>query len=218
MSEIAPGAIRKFYRSIWREWLLFHLADAQYRFMFEPPPKNEWVVLDCETTGLNVSKDEIISIGAVKIVGNTLMTSERLELLVKPEKKVSPESVKIHRLRELDVANGLNPEVAMSQLMHFIGSRPIVGYYLQFDLAMLNKVIWRMLGLGLPQTKIEVSSLYYDYKNRQLPSNERNGNIDLRFNTIMSDLELPVRDAHNATNDAVMTGMAFIKLRQLLKL
>ena len=218
MSKLAPGVIRKLYRSIWREWLLFHLADQQYRFMFEPPPQNEWVVVDCETSGLNVSKDEIISIGAIKIVDNTLMTSERLELLVKPEKRVSPESVKIHRLRELDVANGLNPEVAVSQLMHFIGSRPIVGYYLEFDLAMLNKVIWRMLGLGLPQPKIEVSSLYYDYKNRQLPSNERNGNIDLRFNKIMSDLGLPVRDAHDAINDAVMTGMAFIKLRQLLKL
>ena len=218
MSALEPGTIGKFTRSIWREWLLFHLADERYRFMFEPPPKNEWVVLDCETTGLNVSKDEIISIGAVKIIGNTLMTSERLELLVKPQKKVSPESVKIHRLRELDVVNGLDPEVAMGKLMHFIGSRPIVGYYLEFDLAMLNKVIWRMLGLGLPQPKIEVSSLYYEYKNRQLLSHERNGNIDLRFNTLMRDLGLPVRDAHDAINDAVMTGMAFIKLRQLLGL
>ena len=73
-----------------------------------------------------------------------------------------------------------------------------------------------MLGLGLPQPKIEVSALFYDYKNSQLPINERNGNIDLRFNTLMQDLNLPVREAHDAINDAVMTGMAFIKLRQLL--
>ena len=81
---------------------------------------------------------------------------------------------------------------------------------------MLNKVIWRMLGLGLPQPKIEVSSLFYEYKNRQLPINERGGNIDLRFNTMMQDLGLPLRDAHDAINDSVMTGMAFIKLRELL--
>lgn len=216
MSQLKPGLIRRLYRSIWREWLLFHLADEHYQFMFDPAPKNEWVVLDCETTGLSISKDQVISIGAVKIVGNTLMTSERLELLVKPDQEVSAESVKIHRLRELDVVNGLDPEVAAAKLMDFIGSRPIVGYYLEFDIAMLNKIIWRMLGQGLPQAKIDISTLFYEYKNAQLPINERDGSIDLRFNTLMTDLGLPVRDAHDAMNDAVMTGMAFIKLRQLL--
>ena len=216
MSQLTPGLFKKIYRSIWREWLIYHLADERYKFMFDPPPPNEWVVIDCETTGLSIAKDQIISIGAVKIIGNTLMTSERLELLVKPDRQVSAESVRIHRLRELDVANGLDPEIAAAKLMQFIGSRPVVGYYLEFDVAMLHKIIWRMLGQGLPQPKIEVSALYYEYKNRQLPVNERGGMIDLRFDTLMKDLNLPVRDAHDAMNDAVMTGMAFIKLRQLL--
>ena len=217
MNRLVPGLLKRFYNAIWREWLIYHLADERYKFMFSPPPPNEWVVIDCETTGLNVAKDQIISIGAVKIVGNKLMTSERLELLVKPDKEVSAESVKIHRLRELDVVNGLDPEVAVAKLMQFIGSRPIVGYYLEFDIAMLHKVIWRMLGQGLPQPKIEVSAMYYEYKNAQLPINHRGQMIDLRFDTLMKDLKLPARDAHDALNDAVMTGMAFIKLRQLLK-
>ncbi len=216
MSQLKPNLFKRFWSSIWREWLIYHLGDERFKFMFNPPPPNEWVVLDCETTGLNLSKDQIISIGAVKIVGNKLLTSEKLELLIKPDKEVSPESVKIHRLRELDVAQGLNPEVAAAKLMEFIGSRPIVGYYLEFDMAMLYKIIWRMLGQGLPQPKIEVSALYYEYKNAQLPQHQRGQMIDLRFDTLMKDLGLPVRDAHDALNDAVMTGMAFIKLRELL--
>jgi DNA polymerase-3 subunit epsilon len=200
-----------------REWLLYHLGDPAFRFMFDAPPENEWVSLDCETTGLNVNKDEIISIGAVRIVGNCIMTSERLELLVRPERGVSAESVRIHRLRERDVAQGLPIEEAMKQLMHFIGSRPLVGYYLEFDVAMLHKAIWPMLGQGLPQPKIEVSGMYYDYKFKQLPAYQRQGNvnIDLRFATLMQDLDLPTRDAHDAINDAVMAALAFVKLRQL---
>lgn len=203
--------------TIKREWLLYHLGDPAFRFMFEPPPANEWVALDCETTGLNVRSDEIISIGAVRIVGQRIMTSERLELLVRPERGVSAESVRIHRLRERDVAHGLPIEEAMKQLMHFIGSRPLVGYYLEFDLAMLNRAIWPMLGQGLPQAKIEVSALYYDYKFRQLPAyrQQDNADIDLRFATLMQDLGLPLREAHDALNDAVMAALAFIKLRQL---
>lgn len=214
MTRLLP---QRLWGALKREWLLYHLGDPSYRFMFDPPPENEWVSLDCETTGLNTRTDEIISIGAVRIVGNRIMTSERLELLVRPERGVSAESVKIHRLRERDVAQGLPVEEAMKRLMHFIGSRPLVGYYLEFDLAMLHRAIWPLLGQGLPQEKIEVSALYHDYKFRQLPAYQQQGNvnIDLRFVTLMKDLDLPTRDAHDAVNDAVMAALAFIKLRQL---
>ena len=201
-----------------REWLLYHLGDPAFRFMFDAPPANEWVSLDCETTGLNVRTDEIISIGAVRIVGNRILTSERFEVLVRPERGVSPQSVRIHRLRERDVAQGLPIDEAMKQLMHFIGSRPLVGYYLEFDVALLNRAIFPLLGQGLPQPKIEVSALYYDYKIRQMSpyQQQANVNIDLRFNTLMQDLNLPLCEAHDALNDAVMAALAFIKLRQLL--
>ncbi len=208
----------RWWGTLKREWLLYHLGDPAFRFMFDPPPANEWVALDCETTGLNVRTDEIISIGAVRIVGQRIMTSERLELLVRPERGVSGDSVRIHRLRERDVAEGLPIDEALKRLMHFIGSRPLVGYYLEFDVAMLNRALFPMLGQGLPQPKIEVSGLYYDYKFRQLPAHQRQDNpiIDLRFVTLLNDLGLPLRDAHDALNDAVMAALAFIKLRQLL--
>ena len=198
-----------------REWLLYHLADTRFRFMWDAPPENEWVALDCETTGLNVRTDEIISIAAVRIVGNRVMTSERIELLVRPERRISAESVRVHHLREQDVAEGMAPEAALIQLMHFIGSRPLVGYYLEFDLAMINRALFPLLGVGLPQPRNEVSAMYYDYKFRQLPQHRRDSTIDLRFATLMNDLELPLREAHDALNDAIMAALAFIKLRQL---
>ena len=213
----APLAPSRWWGALKREWLLYHLGDLRFRFMFDSPPDNEWVSLDCETTGLNVRTDEIISIGAVRIVGNRIMTSERLELLVRPERGISGESVRIHRLRESDVAQGLPIDDAMKQLLHFIGSRPLVGYYLQFDVAMINRALFPLLGQGLPQAKIEVSALYYDYKFRQLPAyrQQDNADIDLRFSTLMNELNLPLREAHDALNDAVMAALAFIKLRQL---
>ncbi|MFZ2295625.1 MAG: 3'-5' exonuclease [Polaromonas sp.] len=199
-----------------REWMLYHLGDPQFRFMWDKPPENEWVALDCETTGLNVKSDDIIAIGAVRIQGNRIMTSERLDLLVRPEKRLSADSVRVHRLREQDVAQGMSADEAMMKLMHFIGSRPLVGYYLAFDVAMVNRVLFPMLGMGLPQAKIEVSALYYDYKYRQLPQQARDsGAIDLRFDSLMKDLGLPLWPAHDALNDAVMAALAFLKLRQL---
>jgi len=59
-----------------------NLKDENYSFLFDKPPLDEVIVYDTETTGLNPKKDEILSIGAVKIRGNKILTSEKFELFV----------------------------------------------------------------------------------------------------------------------------------------
>jgi DNA polymerase-3 subunit epsilon len=215
MSTLSP---LHWLHALKREWLLYHLGDERFRFMWDPPPPHEWVALDCETTGLNVHRDEIISIGAVRIVGDRILTSERLELLVRPSRRrISADSVRVHGLRERDVLEGLDPDEAMMALMRFIGSRTIVGYYLEFDVAMIDRAIFPLLGMGLPQPKVEVSAMYYDWQRRQLPPYYEPAQIDLRFATMMRNLALPMEAAHDALSDAVMAALAFIKLRHLLE-
>ena len=213
MRAIAPP---RWFTALKRWWLIYHLGDPRFRFMWDAPPPDEWVALDCETTGLDTRRDEIVAIAAVRIRGNRILCSERLELLVRPDRRaVSADSVRVHRLRERDVAEGMASDEAMHQLLRFIGSRPLVGYYLEFDVAMIDRVLFPLLGMGLPQPKVEVSALYYDHKNRQRPAHERGGDIDLRFAMLMSDLGLPQRPAHDALNDAVMAALAFLKLKTL---
>ena len=210
----APGAL--WGPALQRWWALRRLRDPQWCFLWDAPPPDEWVALDCETTGLDRQHDEIVAIGAVRIRGNRIMTSERLQLLVQPTQgRWSAGSVRIHQLREQDVAGGLPVEEAVRRLLYFIGSRPLVGYYLEFDVAMLNRVVRPLLGVGLPQAQTEVSALYYDHKNRQRPLAERHGYTDLRFATLMDDLDLPRRPAHDALSDAVMAALAFVKLKAL---
>jgi DNA polymerase-3 subunit epsilon len=209
------GGVFGQWAALKRAWMLWHLADQRLRFLYDAPPPNEWVSVDCETTGLDTRRDDIISIGAVRIVGDRVMTSEALSLLVRPSKPLTADSVRVHRLRDQDVANGLAPEEAMRQLLHFIGSRPLVGYFLEFDVAMINRVLFPMLGVALPQARIEISALFHDYKMRQLAGRAQDPYIDLRFDTLMTELDLPRRDAHDALNDAVMAALAFIKLRHL---
>ena len=214
---MSAGLVSSSWLALRKRWLLYHLGLPEFAFVLDPPPPGEWVSLDCETTGLKVGTDEIVSIGAVRIVGDRILASEKFEVLVRPEGKVSAQSIRIHRLREKDVADGLPVDEAVKRLLYFIGSRPLVGYYLEFDVAMLDRVVFPMLGWGLPQAQIEVSALYHSYKMRQLNALQRQSpDIDLRLVTLMNDLGLPLREAHDPVNDAVMAGLAFIKLRHLL--
>jgi DNA polymerase-3 subunit epsilon len=192
-------------------WYRSRLTRPEYATLFDAPQPNEWVAVDCETTGLDRQRDEIISIGAVLIRGNQIITSQRLELFIRPTGRVTAESIRIHRLRHMDVANGLAPQVAIQQFLDFVGNRPLVGYYLEFDVAMLNRLVRPFLGIPLPQRQIEVSGLYYDYKYAQ----QVDSNVDLHFHTMMKHLNLPEREEHDALNDALMAAMMFIKLRHL---
>jgi DNA polymerase-3 subunit epsilon len=201
-----------------RRWLQHRLRRPEYAFLLEPGPPGEWVAIDCETTGLDVRTDEVVSIGAVRVCGQRIVASERLELLVRPAGPVSAQSVRIHRLRAQDVAQARPLVEVLPQLLHFIGGRPLVGYYLEFDVAMLNRAVRPWLGIGLPQPCIEVSAMYYDYRFRQLPPYQQHANadIDLRLATLVRELGLPPREAHDAVNDAVTAALAFITLRNLL--
>lgn len=189
------------------------LKDEQYRFLFEEAPKDEVVVFDTETTGLNPKKDEILSIGAVKLKGNKILMSQKFELFVKPTREVGEQSIKIHQIRNIDLENGCEPREAIEQFLHFIGARPLVGYYLEFDIKMINKYVKPWLGINLPNPQIEVSGLYHDKKIKFIPD----GVIDLRFDVMMKELGLPIFGKHDALNDAVMTAMMYIKLQNIGK-
>jgi|GEM_PF-33673 len=190
------------------KWLL---QDPEFAFLWEPDTSGEVVSIDTETTGLNTEVDEIISICAIKIRGSKILTSERLELLVRPWVEIDHESIMVHRLRPIDVAEGMIAPDAIAKLLQFVGSRPLVGYFIAFDSAMINKYLKVMIGTTLPNRLIEVSRLYYGWKYRG-----RSGRtIDLRFQTIMEELDLPQLDAHDAFNDALMTAMMYVKLQSL---
>ncbi|EHP28970.1 DNA polymerase III, epsilon subunit [Sulfurimonas gotlandica GD1] len=184
------------------------LNDKEYEFLFEEDTSGEYVVFDTETTGLNPKKDEILSIGAVKIKDNKILTSQTFEVFIKNSGEISSKSIEIHRIRPIDLENAKTTEIAIREFLNFIGSRPLIGYYLEFDVNMINKYIKPMLGVTLPNKKIEVSEIYFDKTISLIPQ----GNIDLRFDTILKKCDVPDMGAHNAVNDAIMTAMIYLKL------
>jgi len=95
-----------------------------------------------------------------------------------------------------------------------IGSRPLVGYYLEFEVAMINKYLKPLLGISLPNEQIEVSGIYSDYKQNLFNPIE----VDLRFDAIDADLDLPILGKHDAFNDANMTAMMYVKLQNMKKM
>jgi DNA polymerase III subunit epsilon len=200
------------WRAAKRRARRYLLRDPAFRFLFDEPPADEGVAIDCETTGLDPRRDDIVTVAAVHIRGARILAASRFEAIVRPAVKMNVEAIKIHHLREGDVAGGRTMEEVLPELLRFIGSRPLVGYYLEFDVAMIDKHARRLLGIGLPNRRIEVSGLYYERKYRDAPPSVR---ADLSFAAILADLGLPLLDQHDAFSDALMTAMMYVALTDL---
>ena len=130
--------------------------------------------------------------------------------LVRPERAPQADNVRIHGLRPIDVSQGLAARDAVRQLLDFIGGRPLLGYYLEYDLAVLNRYVRPWLGVPLPQRRIEISGRYYDYKLRQNPD----AHIDLSLASICRDLDMPTLPRHDALNDAINAAMLYLALKR----
>lgn len=190
----------------------FGLTDQSYRFLFEAEPGNEAVSLDCETTGFDPWADEIVSIAAIRITDQRIHASSAYRALVKPEGAMRPDSIKVHQLRQQDVARARAMTDVLPELLHFIGSRPLVGYWIQFDVRMLNKYLLAMIDTRLPNRRIDVSRLYYDRKYGTAPPGTR---IDLRYAAIRADLKLPARAQHDAFEDALGAAEMYLLLKDM---
>lgn len=187
-----------------------NLTDPKYEYLFDKYEGDELVCFDCETTGLNPKVDDIISIGAVIIKNNTILSSKKFECFVKPKTELTAVTIKIHRIRKCDLDDAKDINDVIVDFLDFVGNRPLVGYYLEFDVAMVNKYIKPKIGITLPNINHEVSSIYYDKAEKY-----HNADIDLRFNTMMKNLNIPTLSAHDAINDAIMTAMMYIKLKNI---
>lgn len=202
-----------FVRAIKRLLHQATISDQSYRFMFKGGPPDEVVAIDCETTGLKVRTDDIITIAAIKIRGNRILTSEHFEAVVRPDySDMRADAIKVHRLFRSDVEEAPIIWKTIPGFLRFIGGRPLIGYYVDFDIAMLNKYILPLVGIELPNKRIEVSRLYYERKYSDAPPNT---SVDLSFASIQRDLGIPALAQHDAFNDALMTAMMFVALRDL---
>ena len=102
--------------------------------MTEP---RDYVVIDLEMTGLSPKQHKVIEIGALRVRDGKEVAS--LELLVNPKCIIPEKVVALTGITDAMVAEGLDEDVAMRQLLEFIGEDILVGHNLVFDYSFLKQ-------------------------------------------------------------------------------
>jgi len=201
--------IKRRLRRIKDVWKMRQL-QSRWKHLFQRYQGEELVSLDIETTSLDVSKAQILSIAAVIIKGNRVLSSEKLSLILSPPKDLPRASVKIHKLRRIDLDEGLPVTEALEKMLKFIGNRPIVGYNVGYDLAVLDQHLRPLFDFSIPNRYIDVMDLYR--KKAQL-SGGVECQINLSFEAIARSLDVPVLGRHTALGDAITTAIIYVRLK-----
>ncbi|PYY66217.1 DNA polymerase III subunit epsilon [Pseudomonas jessenii] len=121
--------------------------------------EQRWVVLDLETTGLNLNKDHVLSIGAVVIEDGAIDFRQQFERTLQySQVKLGP-SVLIHGIGPSAIAAGSDPAEALLDLMAFIGDSPVLAFHAPFDQHMLGRALKDHLGCKLQHPFLDVADI-----------------------------------------------------------
>ncbi len=191
-----------------RLWWRHKLKHSKYQALFERYEGDEVVSLDCETTSLDPRRAELVTIAATKIVNNRVLTSSPFEVHLKAPTSLDESSIKIHQIRHQDLTNGIAEQDALSQLLEFVGNRPLVGYHIRYDKQILDLAFKKHFGFPLPNPLIEVSQIYHDQLERHLP----NAYFDLSLEAICRHLDLPLHSRHDALQDTFYAALIYVRL------
>jgi len=201
---------------------LFVRSDSRpeyYDFdLFQSPlPAREWgdrrlidlsyTVFDTETTGLNPSQgDEIIQIGAARIVNAKLRRQECFEQLVDPQRPIPPASIPIHGIRPEMVAGQPTIDQVLPAFHAFAQDSVLVAHNAAFDM--------RFLQLKQAQTGVVFDQPVLDtlLLSAVVHPNQPSHGLE----AIAERLDVPVMGRHTALGDAIVTAEVFLKLIPLL--
>ena len=197
-----------------RRWLdHWRQRDSEYANLFQRPQDASCVAIDCETTGLDPATAELVSIAAVEIDGNRVLRSSALHIRLLAPESLSAESIRIHRMRPVDLSSGDEVHEALRQLLAFVGNRPLVGWCLAFDIAMINRYLVPQFGFALPNRRVELAQLYQRHLRRTKPDLAP----DMRFEAMADALQVPVAERHSALGDAVMSALMYVRLQRQIQ-
>lgn len=196
-----PEALPEF----WREYLAYFKHPLELKV---PLSEVRFVVLDTETSGLDVNKDRILSIGAVVVKGAFMVIEESFECYLNQIYEPVHAAVEVHGILPVKRESSLEEKDAISRFLLYLGNAVLVGHNISFDVQMINAALKTMGAGKLKNRTIDTIRLA---QRLQRPDPFHRGgeysldNLCLRYG-------IPLNQRHTASGDAFMTGLLFMKL------
>ena len=179
-----------------------------------------YVVYDTELTGLNQKKDEIISIGAVRIKDMQIDLSATFHSYARPRNLDHTQATLIHRITPEQLQQAPPLEEVLPEFLQFIATDLLVGHYVWIDTTFLNKATRRLYKGTVANPNLDTMRMAQVYRRKVLGDyhgsyQSEDGGYNLQ--RLSAELNLPFFEAHDALEDALQTAYLFLFLVKKLE-
>jgi DNA polymerase III subunit epsilon len=186
---------------------LFHQPGQTPELDLRPLAALSYTVFDTETTGLQPSAgDEIVSVGAVRIVNGRLLEHEVFEQLVDPRRAMSPEAGRITGIDAAMLENQPTIDRVLPAFGQFCEDTVLVAHNAAFDMRFL-RLKEEATGVRFAQPVLDTlllsAVIYPDLESHRLEA-------------IAERMGVSSIGRHTALGDAIMTGEVFLRMIPLL--
>ncbi|HRH80901.1 MAG TPA: 3'-5' exonuclease [Thiobacillaceae bacterium] len=123
-------------------WQALPAADASL-----PLAQGRYVVVDVESSGLNVNRDRLIAIGAIAVVNGRIDLNDGLDIVLQQDKVSDKANILIHGIGGTAQRDGVPPADALLTFLEYLGKDPLMAFHVAFDNTMISKALKRHLGL-----------------------------------------------------------------------
>jgi DNA polymerase III subunit epsilon len=181
-----------------------------------PPPawrnmpwtKVPFASLDFEATGLDFSKDTIISFGVVPVTGGRIDVGDAVYQLVDPvDVPLDRRAIGVHMLRPLDLVDAPSLEAAREALRAALGRRFLITWFAEVEAAFLDKIF----GGGRKRWMRRAVDV-----RRLVAAFEGDAHGQLTLAACAERYNIPVADPHHALDDALVTAQLFLVMARKL--
>lgn len=206
--EAAEGLAEVESRPEFFDFDLFAVSESDAALDERPLSELVYTVFDTETTGLNPSGgDEIIQIGAARVVNGRLLRQESFEQLVDPGRDIPAAGIPIHGITPDMVVGQPRIDEVLPAFHQFAQDTVLVAHNAAFDMKFLQLLEPRT-GLRFQQPVLDTLLLSAVVH----PNQESH-----RLEAIAERFGITVLGRHTALGDAVVTAEVLLKLIPLLK-
>ena len=158
-----------------------------------------YVVVDVETTGLNLMTDTLISIGAVAVVSGRVVMADSFSVVLQQQQSSGKANILIHGISGSVQREGVPPADALLDFLQFLGDSPLVAFHVAFDETMIRRAMRQYLNHNFKHPWLDLAYVM-PALNRDL----------MRSHRVLDDwigrfgIRIAVR--HNAQADALATA------------
>lgn len=112
----------------------------------QPFAASRLVVVDVESSGLDVRKDCLIAIGAVAVVNGRIVLADSLDIVLQQRQISGKDNILIHGIGGEAQRQGMPPAEALLAFLEFLGKSPLIAFHVAFDQSMIGRALKDYLG------------------------------------------------------------------------